>query len=176
MEVHGLKKQPLKKLTPEQVGESIALYESGESCGAIAARYGVSRQAMWDLLRRRIDLRAPRRLSPAEREERKSEPGFNPFERGGSLASDYAQNKAEKAVAAGKLIRPEICEECLGPGKPFKDGRSPIQAHHDDYNKPLEVRWLCQQCHFDWHRENRPVPRGGGLELPAKVDVIAGGF
>ena len=33
-------------------------------------------------------------------------------------------------------------------------GDSIVEAHHDDYSKPLEVRWLCQSHHKQWHAEN----------------------
>lgn len=41
------------------------------------------------------------------------------------------------AVRSGKLVR-RPCEVC---------GEQKVQAHHDDYTKPLAVRWLCFTCH-----------------------------
>ncbi len=46
-------------------------------------------------------------------------------------------------VRRGKLIRPTKCEKCMKECKP--DG------HHRDYNKPLEVIWLCKICHNHEH-------------------------
>ena len=43
----------------------------------------------------------------------------------------------------GKL-KPEPCEGCGDPK---------AQKHHDDYSKPLEVRWLCVNCHILLHRK-----------------------
>lgn len=30
-----------------------------------------------------------------------------------------------------------------------------IEAHHDDYNKPMEIRSLCRQHHLEYHVKNR---------------------
>jgi hypothetical protein len=44
------------------------------------------------------------------------------------------------AIRDGRLIR-KPCEKC---GKK-------AQAHHDDYSKPLDVRWLCFKHHREFH-------------------------
>ena len=49
------------------------------------------------------------------------------------------------AIRAKKLFK-EPCEVC-GTG-------NNIVAHHDDYLKPLNVRWMCQGCHCQWHKDN----------------------
>jgi len=33
----------------------------------------------------------------------------------------------------------------------------PAQMHHEDYDKPLEVRWFCRQHHLGWHMHNKAV-------------------
>lgn len=62
----------------------------------------------------------------------------------------WAESYVKRAIANGSLSR-EPCEIC-GTGK--------AEAHHDDYNKPLEVRWLCRKCHAEWHRNNKPIYKG----------------
>ena len=69
-----------------------------------------------------------------------------------------ARTALNHAVQDGTVTRPDRCERCNSRGKPFSDGRSPIQGHHHDYTKPLEVEWLCHDCHVDRHlKEGEPV-------------------
>jgi len=153
----------LKKLTVAQVDECVKMYERGLALGPIAAYFNVTRQAMWDLLRRRIQLRPQLRRG-----------ADNHFYRGGACADGRANDLLEHAIRTGIVKRKSRCDECGSCGV-FKDGRSAIQAHHDDYNKPLDVRWLCQECHHEWHKTNTPKRKEAHKEL-ARVDVVCGGF
>ena len=145
--------------------EAVRLYEAGFSLAEVAAHYGTTRQNMWKALKRR-----GAKFRPQLRYGKN-----NHFYRGGGVAIDRVQNLAERAVEKGILERPNHCEQCGASGI-FQDGRSMIQAHHDDYNKPLEVRWLCQPCHHQWHKENRAVPMKEDEEVSDKVDVVSAGF
>jgi hypothetical protein len=55
-----------------------------------------------------------------------------------------AHTMTGNAIRDGKLIRPSTCSQCGKSCKP--------EAHHDDYSKPLDVRWLCRSCHCRFHR------------------------
>ena len=55
-----------------------------------------------------------------------------------------ASEKVKDAIKAGKLVRPETCSICNEKGR--------IEGHHADYDKPLEVIWVCKKCHTMIHK------------------------
>ena len=56
---------------------------------------------------------------------------------------DVAHKAVARALRNGTLV-PMSCERC---------GNENSLAHHEDYDKPLEVMWLCQPCHKQRHKE-----------------------
>jgi hypothetical protein len=52
-----------------------------------------------------------------------------------------AKHKVEYAIHVGKILK-QPCEIC---------GAEYTQAHHDDYSKPMVVRWLCIKHHRQYH-------------------------
>ena len=65
--------------------------------------------------------------------------------------SEWVENNPEKyaahtalntAIAAGRITRPGACV-C---------GNNKLEAHHEDYSRPLDVDWLCRNCHQLIHR------------------------
>lgn len=53
-----------------------------------------------------------------------------------------AQNQLNYAIRKGELTR-QSCELC-GTNKQ-------VHAHHHDYSKPFDVKWLCYLCHKKSH-------------------------
>lgn len=71
----------------------------------------------------------------------------------------YAKRKVRTAISNGSLVRPPTCQQC-GGGRPLRDGRAFIHAHHEDYSRPLDVIWLCPPCHTAIHRAKKGNSNG----------------
>ena len=56
-----------------------------------------------------------------------------------------ARTMVGNAIRDEKLFR-EPCEQC--------GSTESIHGHHDDYAKPLNVRWLCAAHHSQWHKKH----------------------
>lgn len=57
-----------------------------------------------------------------------------------------ARSNISNAIKLGKIERSVFCEECGLPAK--------TEGHHPDYSKPLEVIWLCPECHVELNKSN----------------------
>lgn len=57
-----------------------------------------------------------------------------------------ARSIVGKAIRSGKLIRPRFCSSC---GNDIF-----LEAHHPNYDNPLDVIWLCKDCHWKEHSKH----------------------
>lgn len=48
-------------------------------------------------------------------------------------------------VREGYIVKPKSCTKCLK--------ECVTEAHHEDYSKPLVVKWYCHRCHMKQHRK-----------------------
>lgn len=74
---------------------------------------------------------------------------LNPTQKKKANARSYANEYLKR----GKLKR-EPCQECK-----FEV----TQFHHEDYDRPLEIKHLCRACHLELHRN-----KNGSSELVSK--------
>jgi hypothetical protein len=75
------------------------------------------------------------------REWRKAHPNRTQLQK----FKDNVRHKTNMRIRRGSLI-PEPCEVC-------EDLK--VEAHHDDYNQPYNVRWLCFKHHREHHKNER---------------------
>ena len=51
----------------------------------------------------------------------------------------------KEAIKHGVIKKEDKCSKCRSDRH--------VQAHHSDYNKPLEITWLCKPCHWEEDRK-----------------------
>ena len=74
-----------------------------------------------------------------------------------SEARYYNARRSRKYYGNNKnnITIPDNCQNCNSIEK--------VEAHHNDYNKPMDVIFLCQKCHKDWHYHNTQLNRVTGI-------------
>lgn len=60
-----------------------------------------------------------------------------------------AHDAVRAAIQSGRLVRPKACERC--GATPLR----PLDSHHHDYSKPLDVEFVCRRCHRVADEERR---------------------
>lgn len=58
-------------------------------------------------------------------------------------------NRVNRAIKKGIISKPHKCSIC-GEYKR-------IIGHHDNYNEPLKVIWVCQSCHTRIHKNTKAI-------------------
>ena len=59
-----------------------------------------------------------------------------------------AQQQVKDHVYRQTLLKPNTCSSCKKVCEPRE-----LHGHHEDYSKPLDVVWLCRDCHWQVHRK-----------------------
>lgn len=65
-----------------------------------------------------------------------------------------ASYMVNRALADGIITKPKHCPFCkkkkyLMPNGEWKPAK--ICGHHEDYNRPMDVIWMCSRCHCRCH-------------------------
>ena len=68
-----------------------------------------------------------------------------------------AMSRVNYAIKTGKITKPDICSRCGKHGKR-------IDGHHENYQKPLKVVWLCTKCHG--------IATKDKIDWPVKIDIV----
>jgi len=57
-----------------------------------------------------------------------------------------ARTELQAALKEGRVFKPDSCDVCgrLTP-------RNLITGHHWNYDRPLDVVWMCRACHYNHH-------------------------
>lgn len=156
----------VEKMDEAFVGMVSNAYSEGSSIASCSGKFGIGTHIVEKIL----DYKNVTKRTTSLYGER------NGFYRGGVVEGEPARVVAYSAIKKGILIR-EPCEVCGAYGID-ENGKNVIVAHHDDYNKPLDVRWLCYEHHYEWHKDNKAKEQahsGSGRDTDTTVDLLTAG-
>lgn len=66
-------------------------------------------------------------------------------------------------IAANTIVSFDQCEDCGASAK--------LDAHHEDYSKPLDIQWLCRKCHAKRKRNNQ-LSDAANAQIGARLKTL----
>ena len=70
-----------------------------------------------------------------------------------AVKENYAKHAARTALGyalrMGRVAKADFCTICGSDQE--------IEGHHEDHSKPLEVVWLCRNCHVKYHADQAAI-------------------
>lgn len=148
--VTGPKKyQPLRKLTEAQVEEAIRMYQSGLSLAKCAEPFGVSRQSMHDLLKRRIKLRDRLEALPRLTDEERSK-----VQEKRNRAIRRYRSRAKRITRAQLDAVKERDQVCVKCGEPGVDVDHIVPVMKGGQTEMSNLQFLCKLCHIEKSRND----------------------
>lgn len=84
-----------------------------------------------------------------------------------------ARQETQKTIKAGLLVSPDRCEGCQKEWELYRDGTPLRHVHHLDYSRPLDILWLCPDCHSKRHRSPQRRLREGLISKEEHDRLIA---
>jgi hypothetical protein len=100
-----------------------------KECTKTDVRVHYRRDLEWSRARERMRFHAPDRKAWIKENQPKA--------RKRNPQKYRARSAVARAIRSGSLVR-QSCEVC---------GNAKSEAHHPDYSRPLDVKWLCRKHH-----------------------------
>jgi hypothetical protein len=105
----------------------------------------------------RKDVRLHRRDNPEKVRSYDNERSRLPHRKAAreAYAAQYGETNPEKRRAHAVVSREIRAGKLEKKPCAFCGTSEPVEAHHHDYAKPLDVTWLCKPCHRRFHALER---------------------
>lgn len=69
---------------------------------------------------------------------------------------NYEKAMARQVVQSEPMANGQACQVCGNPAE---------ERHHDDYDEPFDIQWLCKVCHKKLHRIYKEGRRQTSIQL-----------
>ena len=152
--------------TKEEI-EQVRLLVPHKSNSEIAQYFGVTTKSIENVLCRNKFKRKPefikKLISEANKrrhEERSNIGKNNPNWKDGISRDNYRYKKIQterypERVKARRMVFDHIKKGSITKGVCEICNSADVHAHHDDYSKPLKVRWFCRKHHREHMHDNK---------------------